>query len=318
MIKDNVYEEPISHFIKELEIPNFSISLQNSDFEKLEKAHNSIHEFVYIPPHIVNSEDEFDRNSAFFFYQNETFIQLHRSFLEAISGCYNAAYTLLRNSFEMLIKGAFWNCIAHKKYRDKAEIIKKITKNIDGTKESFISLFNETIRQKPKMGVEFEKKSVVIIEAISPILKDDKFRKFIPKEKAIIEQLEDWKMFDPIQEYRDPTEYVHNKFYSRLSRDVHVHPDTTDIWKRIFAKKEIFENEVIPEELNKYIEILHELMDLGIVIELNILENIITSNEHSRRWLIDRTPDVMLLGLNYASTKMAEMTHKIRDSASKH
>ena len=65
---------------------------------------------------------------------------------------------------------------------------------------------------------------------------------------------------------------------------MHVAPDKTNIGKRLLAEKDLFEIEVIPEELNRYAEDLHRVMDIGIVVELNILEDIL--NEQSKNGLM--------------------------------
>jgi len=80
---------------------------------------------------------------------------------------------------------------------------------------------------------------------------------------------------DPIQEIINPVEYIYDFYYRELSADVHVAPDKTNIGKRLLAEKELFETEVIPDELNRYAEDLHRVMDIGIVVELNILEDIL-------------------------------------------
>ena len=94
---------------------------------------------------------------------------------------------------------------------------------------------------------------------------------------------------------------------------MHVAPDKTNIGKRLLAEKDLFETEVIPEELNKYAEDLHRVMDIGIVVELNILENI--SNEKSKKWLNERLIALTELELNYASTKIVEMTNTKSDKS---
>jgi len=48
-IRDDIFRKSFSHCLKELNIPNIAISLQKCDFEKLRKAHDSIHEFMAIP-----------------------------------------------------------------------------------------------------------------------------------------------------------------------------------------------------------------------------------------------------------------------------
>jgi len=86
---------------------------------------------------------------------------------------------------------------------------------------------------------------------------------------------------------------------------VHVAPDKTNIGKRLFAEKDLFEIEVIPEELNRYAEDLHKVMDIGIVVELNILEDIL--NEQSKKWLDKRLTPVRELGLSYAFKKISQI-----------
>jgi hypothetical protein len=75
MVEDDIFRKVFSHTLEELEVPNLAISLQRSDFEKLRKAHDSIHEFFYIAPHFVDSDEEFYAKSAFLLYHNEVFEQ---------------------------------------------------------------------------------------------------------------------------------------------------------------------------------------------------------------------------------------------------
>ena len=113
---------------------------------------------------------------------------------------------------------------------------------------------------------------------------------------------------DPIQEIINPVEYIYDFYYRELSADVHVAPDKTNIGKRLLAEKELFETEVIPDELNRYAEDLHRVMDIRIVVELNILEDIL--NEKSKKWLNERLDAITELELSYASTKIVEMTKR--------
>ena len=85
-------------------------------------------------------------------------------------------------------------------------------------------------------------------------------------------------------------------------------PDKINIGKRLLAEKELFETEVIPDELNRYAEDLHRVMDIRIVVELNILEDIL--NEKSKKWLNERLDAITELELSYASTKIVEMTKR--------
>jgi len=305
--EDGDFRGVFSHYLKELNIPNIAISLQRCDFEKMRKAHDSIHEFMLIPTGLINSNEDFQAKSAFLIYHSEAFDQAHRSLLEALLGYYNAAYTLLRNALELILKGAFWECMAHKKYRDRAEIIRKTRAKIGNSKKTLIDWLSDIIRQKPPIEEELEKTSAGIYDKISPLFEDETLRKVVPNVKSIVKQLADWEIFDPIQEIINPVEYVYD-FYRELSADVHVAPDKTNIGKRLLAEKELFETEVIPDELNRYAEDLHRVMDIRIVVELNILEDIL--NEKSKKWLNERLDAITELELSYASTKIVEMTKR--------
>ena len=306
--EDGDFREAFSHCLKELNIPNIAISLQRCDFEKMRKAHDSIHEFMLIPTGLINSNEDFQAKSAFLIYHSEAFDQAHRSLLEALLGYYNAAYTLLRNALELILKGAFWECMAHKKYRDRAEIIRKTRAKIGNSKKTLIDWLSDIIRQKPPIEEELEKTSAGIYDKISPLFEDKNLRKVVPNVRSIVEQLADWEIFDPIQEIINPVEYVYDFYYRELSADVHVAPDKTNIGKRLLAEKELFETEVIPDELNRYAEDLHRVMDIRIVVELNILEDIL--NEKSKKWLNERLDAITELELSYASTKIVEMTKR--------
>ena len=312
MIGENEFRVAFLRCLKELNIPNIAISLQRCDFEKMQKAHDSIHEFMLIPTGFINSNKDFQAKSAFLIYHSEAFDQAHRSLLEALTGYYNAAYTLLRNTLELILKGAFWECMAHKKYRDRAEIIKKTGTKIGNSKKTLIARLSERIRQKPSIEEDLEKTSAGIYDIISPLFEDETLRKIVPSVRSIVEQLANWEIFDPIQRIIDPVEYVYD-LYKKLSADVHVAPDKTNIVKRLLAEKELFETEVIPDELNGYAEDLHRVMDIGIVVELNILEDIL--NEKSKKWLNERLDVIKKLELSYASTKIVEMTNTKSDKS---
>ena len=87
MTEDDILRKVFSHTLAEIGISNLAISIQGADFEKLRKAHDSVHEFGYMTHHLVDHGEEFLAKSAFIYYHNEIFEQAHRSLLEALSGC---------------------------------------------------------------------------------------------------------------------------------------------------------------------------------------------------------------------------------------
>ncbi|MEM5854258.1 MAG: hypothetical protein QW228_07880, partial [Candidatus Aenigmatarchaeota archaeon] len=105
-----VFKEAFNHTLKELEIPNLLDSIRESDPEKLIRAHDSIHEFIFLAPLSFpsNGNVSWHRKSAFLTYQFDVFYSAHRSLIEALAGYYNAGYTLLRSTLELILKGALW------------------------------------------------------------------------------------------------------------------------------------------------------------------------------------------------------------------
>lgn len=296
--------EALSHILKEIELPNMIISV-GSSFGKIRKAHDAIHEFIYLAPFCLPSATEkvnWHQKSAFLTYHFQAFFQAHRSFLEALSGCYNAGYVLLRSTLELLLKGAFWECLAHKKFRDSAEIIKKEAPiKVECSRKTIVDwLKNDVILEKSSIEKELEEVSVEIFDKIAPLFRDSTLRRLIPQLKIIIKQLADWGILDPIP---DPVKKVY-ALYSNLSTEVHVIPDKTDIGRRILSQKDLFEVDVMPQELNKLMMILHEIVDIGIVIELNVLSDWIDQNEKTKTKLKERLAVTEDLELKFSSEKL--------------
>lgn len=297
--------EALSHLLEEIELPNMIISLE-SNFEEIRKAHNCIHEFIYLPHLCLPSKTKvsWHQKSAFLIYHSLAFDQAHRSFLEALSGYYNAGYILLRSVLELLLKGAFWECLAHKKFRDNAEIIKeKASTKIGHSRKTILDWLNDVIAQKPSIEKELEEVSAGIFDKIGPIFENSKLRDLIPKPKVIIEQLAAWGILNSIP---NPIDNVY-KIYDDLSAEVHVIPDKTDIGRRLLSQKDLFEIDVMPEELNKFMTILHQVVDIGIVIELNVLSDWISWNGKTKAKLKERLAVIENLELKFSLEKLKSM-----------
>jgi hypothetical protein len=216
-------------------------------------------------------------------------------------GYYNVAYTILRNTLELMLKGAFWECFAHRNFRDNAEVIKKNNVKINGVKKTLIDWFEDIFNRKPSIREDLVETSAGIFDKISPIPEDPTLKKLIPSVRKIIEQLSQWDIFETIPNSIDRI----YKIYGNLSTDVHVTPDKTDIGRRLLKEKDLFDTIIIPEELNNFINILQKVMDIGVVIELSILSDWINKNEDVKDRLIKRLPLVEKdLQLLYASSKI--------------
>lgn len=299
---DPIVAKAFSHTRKEVGLPNMRTSIQ-ANYEMVQKAHDSIHEFVYLAPLCIPDLPgaSWHSKSAFLTYQWEAFHQAHRSFLDALAGYYNAAYILLRSTLELLVKGAFWECIAHESLREKATLLDKVK----GKRKSLKDWVKDLIEQKPSLKKELEEMSGAIFDKSAILFSDPKFQKqfiHIPSFSEVLEQLIELQVIDIPNAF----DVIYDNLYRDLSKDVHVVPDATDMGRRLLAEKDFMEIEVIPGELAKYMKTLHELVDIGIVIELNILRDWIELGDKTT--LRERIATLEDLGLHNSVTKLKALT----------
>jgi hypothetical protein len=301
---DPIVAKAFSHTRKEVGLPNMRTSIQ-ANYEMVQKAHDSIHEFVYLAPSCIPDLPgaSWHSKSAFLTYQWEAFHQAHRSFLDALAGYYNAAYVLLRSTLELLVKGAFWECLAHEGSREKATQLQ--LDQDKGKRKSVKDWVEALIEQEPTVRKDLEETSAAIFDKTSILFRDRKFQKqfvHIPSFRVIIKQLIEWQVADISNAFN----VVYENLYRDLSKEVHVVPDATDVGRRLLAERDFMEIEVIPDELTKYVKTLHELIDIGIVIELNILRDWIELGDKTR--LKERLPTLEDLGLKYSVAKLKALT----------
>lgn len=303
-MNNEIFKKAFNHTLTELEIYNITESIKKGNFEMISKAHDSIHEFIYLAPLSVTTNKNLDEKSAFLkVYLFEIFYAVHNSFLMTLMGFYNASYVLLRTTLELLIKGALWECLAHKKFRNKSEILRKNKIKIGKLKKTIIDWLNEIIERKPSIEKKLEETSAAIFDKIYPLPKDPTLKKLIPPPKICINQLNEWGIFNPVS---DAKNRIYN-FYSRLSANIHVVPDEIDVGRRLLSQKDLYEIEIIPDELNNYCKQLQEIMDIGIVIELNILQDLITQNKEVQNNLKERLKLLEDLHLPFAYKKLSSL-----------
>lgn len=300
------FKKAIDHIFSESEFGNIFQSVKESDFDLVSKAHDSIHEFTYLAPFLIPQDISlknkwYHYHLAFITYHSDFYYQSHESFFLALKGIYNGAYTLLRNSFELLLNGAFWNFMAHEEFRNQAN---KIQNGNIYKEKTLLDWFENILKLKPQIGDELEESSAVIFDKVFPIFKSNGFTAWKLKPSLIVNQLNAWEIFDPIS-IQDIKNIYHN-----LSKYVHgLAPDSIDALKRALGGKPFFELEISPEEFNKYAKILHQMVDVGIVIELNVLlkkENFYQKDE-LREKLRQRLPIIENLGLNFTLYKIKSL-----------
>ncbi len=297
---DELLESAYGHTVEELGLENVKTSLR-IDFENIQKAHDAIHEYMFLAPMLFPSQIEGDADwhgkTAFVIYHWEAFHHAHRSLTEALCGYYNVAFILLRATFELLIKGAFWECLSHREFRENSQVLDK-----ERAGKKIKEWINTIFASAPHVEDELERTSAGIYDKISPVVENTKFRL---DTKIVIRQLNQWGIFHPIPQVEIS---IYRGIYGRLSADVHVIPDRTDIGRRLVAESdEIFEQKLLPETLAEYANLLHEVIDLAIVVELNIMKDLIEKYSEVKMNLTKRLGTLERLGLEYSRERAKQL-----------
>jgi hypothetical protein len=285
---ESAYYHTISEFGAENINPSFKL-----EFEGLQKAHDAIHEYMLFAPLLVPSKVDVNgwhRKSAFLIYQWEVFHHAHRSLIEALCAYYNVAFILLRATFELSIKGAFWECLSHKRFRDNSLELDRDKKG-----KEIKDWLNAIIKVAPNVEEEFEQISAGIYDKMETKIEDPKFRLSI---STIIRQLDQWGIFNPVPQVEAQ---IYKEIYGGLSADVHVIPDRIDIGRRLIVESSgLFKQELHPIILREYITSLHKVMDLALVVELNILKEFIEEHTEVKKNLSERLSTLERLDLKYS------------------
>lgn len=277
------------HTVSELGLESVKPSLTR-EYEKLQKAHDAIHEFIFLAPKIWPSQSNWHSKSAFFLYHYEAFNLAHRSLIEALCAYYNAASILLRATVELLIEGALFECLSHKEFREGSQVLDESESG-----RRIKKWLNAIFKEAPYTEEAFERISASIYDKVGPIIEEPGFR---PRVKDAIRQLDQWHMLDPIP---TPLKSIYEEIYSPLSADVHVRPSSTDVGRRILnPSAQLFEQEVLPGPLSRFAHCLHRVMDFAIVIELNVMKDLIEKHRETQTNLRERMDALKQLELEYS------------------
>lgn len=302
---DYKIKHTITYILRETALSNIFSSLRLVDYDLLQKAHDSIHEFLYLAPFCLPKNKSWHEKSAFLIYHFIAYDQAHRSFLEALTGYYNVAHIILRSVLELSLKGALWECLAHKKFRESAKIIKKNSRvKIGHSKRTILNWLEDIVKKRPEIKNTWENISGAIFDQIAPIFEDSQLKNLVPKPKIILKQLEQWKILEPYT-----AEEVY-EIYNKLSAEVHVIPDKTEIGRRVLHEKDLFQTKINVRELEDYLMVLHKITDIGIVIELNILSDWIIQDEEAQSKLRERLSILQNLNLSFSHKKLHSLVKK--------
>lgn len=234
-------------------------------------------------------EETHKRASAFAIYQIEAIHLLERGCMQALCWYYGIGTVMLRSALEALIRGAFWEGMAHKGLRDRAEIVRrapgvKLPEKTGRLHEWLADVF----AQHPQAEADLEAVSAAIFDRVSPLFSDPLLNRAVPPLRTMVEQIAQWGLLDPIPQ---GTAAIYDGVYWKLSDDAHLIPDKTLLGRRFTAGKDAFPTlEFSDDELSALIEMLEIIADIAIVLGLNLIANILNDAGFVERQLSPLRP----------------------------
>lgn len=106
------------------DLPNLEATVERVSIEAIEMAGIIQSSFAEFNSLMSSAQPEiFHRHSAFIIYHIDATFFSRRALREALCSYYGGAGSLLRSACEAILRGAFWECLAHRRYRDRADIV---------------------------------------------------------------------------------------------------------------------------------------------------------------------------------------------------
>jgi hypothetical protein len=255
------------------DVPNLGATAKLVGVESIEIAGAVQSSFAEFNSLVSSSPELFLRHSALLIYHiDATFFSL-RALREALCSYYGAAGSLLRNACEAILRGSFWECLAHRRYRDRADVLAepKRKRRIDGSRRNVLDWMNDVLQNAPHLEAPLENQSGEIFDRISPLFGDKVLSPAVPSLRTMVEQLSAWRMFEPMS---DPVSEIYDDLYWLLCKDTHVIPDMTMMGRLMAVGKDpspIFEP--TQEEFDRFRVHLCRVAEVGALAVLNVLED---------------------------------------------
>jgi hypothetical protein len=272
-VRTNEQKELIEKLVADLnqDGPNLEAAVERVSVAAIEAAGMLQSSFAEFNSLITSADRNiFQKHSAFYIYHVEAVFLSRRALREAVCSYYGAAGSLLRGACEAIVRGAFWECLAHKSYRDSAAIIgaPRRKQKIEGVQRNVLDWFKDRFEKLPQLEAPLEKTSAAIFDIVTPLFESKTLLPAVPGLPAMIEQLSVWKMFEPIA---DPVSEIRDGLYRPLCEDTHLHPGKTMMGRLMLVGKNpsaLFEPS--QEEFDHFVWFLARVAELGALAVLNV------------------------------------------------
>jgi hypothetical protein len=220
----------------------------------------------------------------------------HSSYYESLLANYSAGFILLRATLELLIRGAFFECLTHRRFREDSTILDKVKDKRGRRLKEFLS---ELFTRRDSIEKDFEETSVAIYDKTSRIIDDPKFR---ISNEVMLKQLTKWGIFEGCAA---PVSTV-SRIYHKLSKDVHAHPNRTGTGRiLIYRPRDLFKpKRVMRRILSEYLNDLRKVTDLGIAMTMNLLKENLAGAPEVQDQLRAFYPRLQDVGLRRSASRL--------------
>ena len=265
---------------------NLKQTARRADQQSLAQVLRVLDLFSGFFPSLLVSIDGVHRLSAFRIYYNDSVHIARRAWSETTCFYYGVGHALLRNALESLIRGAFWEGMAHKQYREEAEVVKRTGQKVGTETRTLLDWFTDFFKYHADSRDTLEQVSASVFDITSALFSEKSLSRVAPNFKRMLEQVAAWKMLKPME---FPVPAIHDHLYWELSKDAHLIPDKTLMGRRfIEEKKEAFPLIAFhSEELDSFCGALGCVADVGMVLSLNLVLSIGDLDDSFRAKLAD-------------------------------
>lgn len=186
--------------------------------------------------------------------------------ISAYSFRYAAGFSLLRNSLELIIRGAFYNMIADPHYLDDCSVVDKPRK-ISNQSVTFREKLIEIASEASFGPDDWRVKSSLLLFVISHIQMDSAYWKVVPNIFEMLNDLKRWNILEPFHKS------VIYDIYRVCSLSTHGAPFFTDQGRRLpYDDVELFTPpKFIEEEFDQYVINLNQIVEISMCVTLNLL-----------------------------------------------